>query len=91
MGLDVDIETKHDPFYNKTNFFYMETYIIYKMYNFLKTIITNFEFFLSLKTFKIRINNVLHKDPIHVHLKKSTYVAFIMKYTKPIIKFENIW
>jgi hypothetical protein len=45
LGLDVDIETKHDPFYNNFIIIYVKTYIIYQMYNFLKIISTNFELF----------------------------------------------
>jgi len=39
-----DINNQH-PFYNKIIIFYVKTYIIYIMYNFFKTIITNFKLF----------------------------------------------
>jgi hypothetical protein len=69
MGLNINIVTKHDPYYSKKYYFLHENLDYIQMDTFVFNHDYKFWTFLTWRMFIIKINNICSKDSIHVHLR----------------------
>ncbi len=91
MGLDIDIETKHDSYYNK-NYIFLHNNLNYsQMYNFVVNNDDNFWTFLTINVVQNQYQQHSLKGLNTCAFKNINTCGLLMKYIKTHNKFENIW